>query len=134
MAEHYNTAVIPARVRKPKDKPSVEGSVRVLSTWIIATLRNRQFFSVRELNETMKEKLAEFNRKPFQKKPGSRLSAFEEEKPFLLPLPSNPFEMAVWKVATVKFNYHISVEKSYYSVPYEYIRHKVDVRLTKNTV
>lgn len=134
MAEHYGTAVIPARPRTPKDKAFVEGSVGVVSTWIIAALRNRQFFSLAELNEAVSEKLYEFNRKPFQKKEGSRAAAFEEEKPFLLPLPAVPFELAMWKVATVQYNYHISVDKQNYSVPYEYIKQKVDVRLTSHTV
>lgn len=79
MAEHYGTAVIPARVRHPKDKPSVESSVGNLSTWIIAALRNWQFFSLHELNEAVRKKLAAFNDKPFQKKPGSRAEVFEEE-------------------------------------------------------
>lgn len=83
MAEHYGTAVIPGRPRRPKDKVFVEGSVGVVSTWIIAALRNQRFFSLRELNGAVAEKLYEFNRKPFQKKEGSRASAFEEEKPFL---------------------------------------------------
>jgi len=135
MAEHYGTAVIPARVRKPKDKSSVEGTVGTISTWIIAALRYGQFFSLSELNEAIREKLDEFNRKPFQKKPGSRWSVFlEEEKHFLLPHPEKPFELATWKIATVAFNYHISAEKMYYSVPYEYIKYKVDVRVTKTTV
>ena len=135
MAEHYGTAVIPARVRKPKDKPNAEGTVKIVSTWIIAALRNQQFFSLAELNHAIQEKLASFNRKPFQKKEGSRLSVFlEEEKPFLLPLPAAPYELATWKIATVQFNYHISVGKMLYSVPYEYIRHKVDVRITRNVI
>lgn len=135
MAEHYGTAVIPARVRKPKDKPNAEGTVGIISTWIIAALRRQQFFSLRELNEAIREKLEEFNRKPFQRKPGSRLSVFlEEEKAALLPLPAAPYELAVWKVATVQFNYHISVDKMHYSVPYEYIKHKVDVRITSKVV
>lgn len=135
MAEHYGTAVIPARVRRPKDKPKVEGTVGVVSTWIIAALRNQQFFSLAELNAAIREKLEEFNRKPFQKKPGSRLSVFlEEEKPTLLPLPRDQYELAIWKVATVQFNYHISVEKMHYSVPYEYIKHKVDVRITRHVI
>ena len=104
MAEHYGTAVIPARPRTPKDKAFVEGSVGVVSTWIIAALRNRRFFSLDELNEAVSEKLYEFNHKPFQKKEGSRAAAFEEEKPFLLPLPAVPFELAMWKVATVQYN------------------------------
>jgi transposase len=134
MAEHYGTAVIPAGVRKPKEKASVEGTVGVLSTWIIAALRNRQFLSLWELNEAMWEKLIDFNRKSFQKKPGSRESAFNEERPFLMPLPAKPFEMASWKIATVQINYHIAADKMYYSVSYEYIKHTVDVRLTKHMV
>lgn len=135
MAEHYETAVIPARVRRPKDKPNAEGTVGIISTWITAALRNQQFFSLRELNEAIRDKLDEFNRKPFQKKPGSRLSVFlEEEKPALMPLPATPYELATWKIATVQFNYHISVDKMHYSVPYEYIKHKVDVRITRNVV
>jgi transposase len=134
MAEHYGTAVIPTGVRKPKEKAAVERAVGILSTWIIAALRNRQFFSLGELNEAMRYKLADFNRKPFQKKPGSRESAFAGELPFLIPLPSKPFELSTWKIATVQFNYHIACDKMNYSVPYEYIKHKVDVRLTQHTV
>ena len=134
MAEHYGTAVIPARPRTPRDKAFVESSVGVVSTWIIAALRYRQFFSLPELNEAVNEKLYEFNQKPFQKKEGSRAVAFEEEKPFLLPLPAAPFELAMWKIATAQYNYHISVDKQNYSVPYEYIKQKVDVRLTSHTV
>lgn len=135
MAEHYGTAVIPARVRKPKDKPNAEGTVGILSTWIIAALRNQKFFSLAELNKAIWEKLQIFNSKPFQKKEGSRLSVFlEEEKPMLLPLPAVPYELATWKIATVQYNYHISVDRMHYSVPYGYIKHKVDVRLTRNVV
>jgi transposase len=135
MAEYYGTAVIPARVRKPKDKPKVEGTVGVVSTWIIAALRHQQFFSLVELNAAIREKLEEFNRKPFQKKPGSRRSVFlEEEKAALLSLPKEPYELAIWKIATVQFNYHISIEKMHYSVPYEYIKQKVDLRITRNVV
>ena len=134
MAEHYGTAIIPARPRSPKDKAFVEGSVGVVSTWILAALRNQQFLSLAELNAAISEKLDAFNRKPFQKREGSRVGSFAEEKLFLLPLPASPFELAVWKVATVQYNYHISVERMNYSVPYEYIKHQVDVRLTRSTV
>lgn len=75
-----------------------------------------------------------FNHKPFQQKDGSRADAFEEEKAFLLPLPTRPFELSEWKTAIVSLNYHISVDKMNYSVPYEYIRQKVDVRITKNAI
>jgi len=134
LAEHYGTAVIPARVRKPKDKPSVEGAVGVISTWIMAALRNRQFFSMAELNAAVREKLEAFNVMPFQKKPGCRREAFEEEREYLLPLPTRSYELAEWKVATVQFNYHVAVLKQYYSVSHEYIKQKVDVRITKNMV
>ena len=134
MAEHYGTVVIPAGVRKPKQKASVERAVGMLSTWITAALRNRQFFSLWELNEAMQQKLADFNLKPFQKKPGNRESAFAEERPFLIPLPLKPFELSTWKIATVQLNYHIACDKMNYSVPYEYIKYKVDVRLTQTMV
>jgi transposase len=135
MAEHYGTAVIPARVKAPKDKPNAEGAVGVISTWIIATLRDQQFFSLVELNQSIRIKLEEYNNKPFQKKEGCRRSVFlAEEKPMLLPLPATLYELATWKVATVQYNYCISAEKMHYSVPYEYIKHKVDVRITHNVI
>ena len=134
MAEHYGTAILPARPRSPKDKASVEGSVGVVSTWILAALRNRQFLPLVELNQAIREKLETFNHKPFQKREGSRASCFAEEQLFLQPLPADPFELAVWKVATVQYNYHISVERMNYSVQYEYVKQQVDVRLTRTTV
>lgn len=135
MATHYNTAIIPARVRKPKDKPVAEGTVGIISTWIIAALRNEKFFTLSELNESIRKKLDDFNKRPFQKKEGNRHSIFlGEEKPFLAPLPAASYELAEWKIATVQFNYHISVDKMHYSVPYEYIKHKVDVRITNNVI
>lgn len=135
MAEHYDTVVMPARVRRPKDKPNVEGVVGIISTWILAAIRHQKFFSFAELNQAIAEKLTEFNAKPFQKKPGSRLSVFlEEEKTLLLPLPKAHYELAVWKTATVQFNYHISVAGMFYSVPYEFIKHRVDVRVTRTVL
>ena len=100
LAEHYGTAILPARVRSPKDKAAVEGTVGIISTFILAALRNRQFLSLQELNEAVWERLEVFNQKPFQKREGSRASCFAEEKPFLRSLPSHPFELATWKVAT----------------------------------
>ena len=134
LAEHYGTAILPARVRTPKDKAAVEGTVGIISTFILAALRNRQFLSLLELNEAIWDRLETFNHKPFQKREGSRASSFAEERPFLRPLPPRPFELATWKVATVGPNYHISVERMNYSVPFEYIKQKVEVRLTKATV
>ncbi len=135
MAEHYGTAIIPARVRKPKDKPNAEGSVGNISTWITAALRTEQFFSLEELNKEVRKKLEKYNSNLFQKKEGSRLSLFlGEELPLLAPLPATRYELADWKQATVLFNYHIAVEKMHYSVPYDYIKRKVDVRITDKTI
>ncbi|HRX22443.1 MAG TPA: IS21 family transposase [Syntrophomonadaceae bacterium] len=135
MAEHYGTAVIPARVKHPQDKSTVEKSVGIITTWIIAALRNQQFFSLKELNDTILIKLEEFNGKPFQKKPGSRKSSFmDEEKPMLLPLPASPYELATWQKATVQYDYLIHVDKNAYSVPYEYIKHEVDLRVTSKVI
>ena len=129
MAEHYGTAIIPARIRTPKDKPNAEGTVGNISTWITAALRNEQFFSLAELNRAIREKLEQFNQKLFQKKEGSRLSLFlEDEKPLLASLLASRFELSDWKTATVQFNYHISVDGMLYSVPYEYIKKKIDVK------
>lgn len=135
MAEHYGTAIIPARVRRPKDKPNAEGSVGNISTWITAALRNEQFFSLAELNSAIWEKLKAFNARLFQKKEGSRLSLFrDEELPLLTPLPATRYELAEWKQATVQFNYHISINGMLYSIPYEYIKRKVNVRITDKTI
>ena len=135
MAEHYNTAIIPARVRAPKDKPNAEGSVGNISTWITAALRNEQFFSLAELNRAIRQKLKDFVNRPFQKKEGSRYEIFrDEELPLLAPLPATPYELAEWKQATVQYNYHISIDGMLYSVPYEYIKRKVDVRVTGTAI
>jgi len=135
LAEHYGCAVIPARVRKPRDKATVEGTVGIITTWIIAALRNERFFTLGDLNEAIGVKLKEFNERPFQKKEGSRLTAFlEEEKGYLQPLPKSRYELSVWKKLTPGFNYHIEVDKNFYSVPYEYIKHEMDVRVTNSVV
>ena len=135
MADYYGTAVVPARVDRPQDKSAAEGTVKHTSTWIIAALRNRKFFSIREIQEAVTEKLEEFNAKAFQKREGSRLTAFiNEEKSFLKPLPASPYEPAVWSSTTVQRDYLISDGKNKYSVPFDLIGEKVDVRLTRNTV
>jgi len=96
---------------------------------------NWRFFSLKELNDAIEEKLDELNNKPFQKKPGSRLSVFlEEEYPLLQPLPSKVFEPSEWKTCIVAYNYHISVDRMFYSVPHEYIKKQVSIRLTNRIV
>jgi hypothetical protein len=134
MAEHYGACVVPARVGRAQDKSSVEKAVNLVYMWILASLRNQEFFTIKELNAVIREKLAEFNSRPFQKKPGSRKEMFTEEREFLLPLPRRQYELSSWKVATVQNNYCISMDNMYYSVPCEFIKRKVDVRITRNIV
>lgn len=135
LADHYGAVVVPARVRAPKDKASVEGTVGFISRQIIASLRNYQCFCIHELNKQIREKLTKINAEEFQKRPGSRKTVFEEEeKSYLQPLPQTPFRMAAWRTAKAQLNYHIQVERMYYSVPYEYVQNDVDVRITKELI
>ena len=135
LAEHYNVAIVPARVGKPDDKPAAEGSVRFVSTWITASLRNRRFFTLGEAMQAVAEKLEELNRRPFKKRPGCRLTAFEqEEKEFLKPLPLYTYEPSVWVHPKVGYDYLVSDGFNKYSVPFDLIGEKVDVRLTKHIV
>ena len=135
LADHYQTALLPARVLAPRDKAAVEGSVGNLTSHVIARLRNRKFFDIHTMNTAIRKELEQFNNAPFQKKDGSRHSVFlEEELPFLQPLPRYPYEFAQWKSATVQMNYHIAIDFQNYSVPYEYVRKKVEVRYTKSSI
>ena len=135
MADHYGIAIIPARVKAPKDKAAAEGAVGDGTYAIIGHLRNRKFFSFDELNKAIAIELEKFNNRPFQKKDGSRRSVYEEEeKDFMKSLPEYPFELSSWKKATVQLNYHIQVDKMNYSVPYEYVSKKVDVKMSKDFV
>ena len=135
MANYYDTAVIPARKRRPKDKAKAEVGVQIVERWILAKLRNRTFFSITELNRAIAKLLEELNNKPFQKMPGTRKSVFEAlDKPALKPLPVNRYEFAQWKKARVNIDYHIEIDRHYYSVPYQMTKKELDVRLTANAV
>lgn len=135
MAEHYGTAIIPARVKKPQDKSLAEGTVKFATTWIIAALRNQKFFSLSEVQAAVADKLEELNRHPFKKREGNRYIAFcNEEQMYMKPLPKNPYEPAVWSTAKVPLDYLIYDGKNKYSVPFDLIGETVDIRLTKNIV
>ncbi len=135
MATHYDTAVIPARSRKPKDKAKVENAVLVAERWILAALRNHTFFSMAELNKEIARKLTELNNRKFQKLDTTRREIFEKiDKPALKPLPSIKYEYAEWKKARVNIDYHIEFDRHYYSVPYQMRKEQVDVRFTDTTV
>jgi len=135
LAEHYGTAIIPARVRKPRDKAMAENAVRFGANQIGATLRNRQFVGLAELNEAIHEQMELLNARPFQKREGSRLEVFtRDEKPFLVPLPPTRFELAELRKAKVGPNYHVQVGGNFYSVPFGLIGKQLDVRATTKMV
>ena len=135
LAEHYGVAVIPARVRKPKDKAKAEVGVQVVERWILARLRNRTFFSLADLNQAIRELLEELNTRPMAHLERSRRALFEElDQPALKPLPEQPYELAIWKKARVNIDYHIEFEKHYYSVPYTLIHKEVYVRATQSII
>lgn len=132
---HYDTAALPARPYKPRDKAKVEVAVQVVERWILARLRHRTFFSLFELNLAIRELLTALNERPFKKLPGSRRSQFAAlDQPALRPLPPTPYEFAEWRTARVNIDYHVEVEKHYYSVPHALTRQQVDVRVTEKTV
>lgn len=136
LAAHYSAAVLPGRVRKPKDKASVENTVGNIATWVIATLREQRFASLPELRAAVYERVTAYNAEPFQKRAGSRLSVFEaEEKPLLRPLPAVAFEISQWHYGRkVQRNGHIVFERNFYSVPYANIGRSVDLRVTDTTL
>ncbi len=135
MARHYSTAVLPARPFSPRDKAAVEMSVLVCQRWILARLRNRQFFSLTELNIAIAELLVNLNQRPFKKLPGSRASVFEAiDRPAMKPLPPTRYEYAEWVKAKPGVDYHVEVERHYYSVPHALVGQKIIVRLTATVI
>ena len=135
LAVYYGVAVMPARVRKPRDKAKVESGVLFVQRWILARLRNRKFFSLSELNKAIGELLVRLNERPFRKLPGSRRSQFESlDRPALRPLPAERFVYAEWKKARVGPDYHVEVFGHHYSVPYQLVKDQLDVRVSARTV
>lgn len=136
MASHYGCAVIPARVRKPRDKAKVESAVLQAERWIVAALRNRVFFTVDEANRAIGEQLAWLNDRKMAGLDKSRRELWAEmDRPALSPLPERPYEDGTWKPDVgVNIDYHVAVEKNFYSVPYQLVGKKVDVRLTARTL
>ena len=135
MADHYATAVVPARPSRPRDKAKVESAVLVAERWILAALRNHTFFSLNEINKAIANELEKLNNRKFQKLDTTRRQLFETlDKPALKPLPQKTYEYAEWKKARVNIDYHIEVDRHYYSVPYQLTRKQVDVRMTSSTI
>jgi transposase len=135
MAAHYSTAIIPTRVAKPRDKAKVEAGVLLVERWILAALRNRQFFSVAEVNAAIAELVEWLNNRKFKRLPATRRELFERlDKPALRRLPPTRYEFLEWRTAKVGIDYHICAAKHFYSVPYQLAGQQVDVRLSHATV
>jgi len=132
-AEHYQVAVLPARVRKPRDKAHVENGVQNVERWVLAPLRNRTLFSIGEANRAIAPLLKTLNQREMAHLGKSRLQLFEElDQPALNPLPERPYEFAIWKNAKVNIDYHVAFEGHYYSVPHHLLRQTVHIRATES--
>ena len=135
MAKHYKTAIIPARPKKPKDKAKVEAGVQVATRWIIAKLRNRTFFSLAELNAAIRDCLEWINNRVTRHLGASRRSLFEQiERSALKSLPATEYVLAYWKQCRAGIDYHVEIDKHYYSVPYTLMRQELWASYTTSTV
>ena len=135
LADHYDTVVLPARVRRPRDKAKVEAAVGLVERYIIGRLRNRRFLSLDELNIAVREAVATINAKVMKRIDKSRRALFESiDQPALKALPPSPYQYAEWKRCTVGPDYHVEVDDHYYSVPYRLLRETVDARVTITTI
>ena len=135
LGEHYGVAIIPARPYRARDKAKAEVGVQVVQRWIVAALRKRKFFSLDEVNQAIAELLTRLNQRAFRKREGSRASLFAQlDQPALKPLPATRYQFGQWKTAGVNIDYHIEVERHYYSVPYALVHQQVDVHLTAETL
>ena len=135
LGEHYGVAIIPARPRRPREKAKAEVGVQVVQRWIVAALRKHKFFSLDEANHAIAGLLTGLNERPFRKREGSRASLFAQlDRPALKPLPATGFELGRWKTTRVDLNYHIEVERHFYSVPHALAQQEVEVRTTADTV
>ncbi|MGE0384263.1 MAG: IS21 family transposase, partial [Gammaproteobacteria bacterium] len=134
-AQHYGTVILPARPHLPRDKAKVEVGVQIVERWIMARLRNERFHALLPLNTAIAELLVELNTRPFQRLPGSRHSAFEQlDRPALKPLPPTRYELARYHQARVNIDYHIVLDRHYYSVPHALVGQQVELRATAATV
>lgn len=135
MAKHYNTVIIPARKRKPKDKAKVENAVLISQRWILASLRNHRFFSIAEANQAIWDKLEDLNTRTFQKLDTTRRNLYESlDKPALQPLPLTRYAIVYWAEPRVNIDYHVEIKHHYYSVPYTLVHKKLEARYTHSTV
>jgi len=135
LAEHYSTAVLPARPKKPRDKAKVEVAVQVVQRWILARLRNEVFFTLDALNERIGELVDVLNERPMRAYKKSRRELFEIlDKPVLKPLPVERFVYSEWNEVRVNIDYHVAFDDNYYSAPHTLVHEHLDLRATSTTI
>ena len=137
LAAHYGCDLQAARVRKPRDKAGVENAVRTVYTRLFAPLRDREFYSLDELNAALLEQAHRHNATAFQRRAGSRTSVFEQnERALLAPLPAIPFALKTTVRAKVQRNYHVYLGQraNFYSVPFAYVGQNATVVYDRNVV
>ena len=131
MATHYGTAILPVRVRKPRDKAKVEVAVQVVQRWILARRRHRRFFSLAELNGAIRELTTDLNNRPMRHLGTTRRALFEAiECGALLGMPAEPYAYAEWRRCRAGLDYHVEVYGHFYSVPYRLVREVIEARIT----
>lgn len=135
-ARHYDTAVVPARPYKPRDKAKVEVGVQIAQRWVLARLRHQTFFSLEELNARIRELVIELNARPMRTYGGqSRHELFVRlDKPLLRPLPDCAFEISEWGECRVNRDYHVEIYRHYYSAPHTLVTEVLEARATQHTV
>jgi len=135
LAQHYGTAILPARPGKPRDKAKVEVAVQVAERWILARLRNETFFSLAALNVRIRALLVDLNARTMRAYGASRQELFERlDRPALKALPAERFAHAEWKTARVNLDYHVELDRHYYSVPHALVHEQVELRFTAATL
>ena len=133
-AEYNGTVILPAKVRMPKFKSSVENAVGILEKGIFHLLEERQYFSLEEFNRDLWKELDKLNKEPFKKKEHNRYYYWEEEKTELMPLPSMQYEYMERRTATVSSDFHVRFDNAYYSVDKAYLHKKVSIKSTSSVV
>jgi transposase len=135
LAQHYGAVVIPARVARPKDKPKAEVSIQIAQRWVLAVLRHQTFFTLADFNAAIRARVDAINARPMKVLGVSRRTLFEQiDRPALKPLPRTRYELAEWKPCRVNIDYHVEVDHTFYSVPYQLVHERVEARFTAATV
>jgi transposase len=136
MAAYYDSAVLPARPRKPRDKAKVERAVLIVERWLFGRLRHRAFYSLAELNAAIRELLADLNdHRVLRRVNMTRRQLFDElDRPKLKPLPEERYVYAEWRQRRAGLDYHVEIERHYYSIPYRFARETVEARITARTI